>query len=404
MPAAVLAAGMAMAQAPLKHIDSHADFDPAALSRENFYQVLPPLARKEGKLVFYNFAGGFDSIWKTALIPQFEARYGVKVEYRNVRKDQANQQLLAVHRAGMASPADVYFAGGPENYEILRAGGVIAALDLASLLPNLAAVPDRYKRVAFGVDTHGAWPLVHLSQMALVYDGALLQEREVPRDFAALLSWARKYPKRLAITSPLKGGSGAAFLYSAALHLAQDANCQTALRNTRMTEDEATRWAAEAACLAPLWNYLASLMEVSELTNGNADTLNLLNNRQAWLGTAWEDHVNTMVSAHQLPSTMRLTLLAPGFAASGDGLMMPANARSPAAALLFIDMAFGLEFQRWKFEQRASRSPRADLDQASPPAALTLVPQVQMKTWSIPINWRAAHGLARAFEDRVLFR
>lgn len=95
---------------------SQPGFDAARLTRENFYQVLEPVARREGKLVFYNFAGNFDPVWKNGLIPRFEAHYGIKVEYHNVRKDQANQQLIAVRKAGRPSPVDVYFAGGPDNF------------------------------------------------------------------------------------------------------------------------------------------------------------------------------------------------------------------------------------------------------------------------------------------------
>jgi ABC-type uncharacterized transport system YnjBCD substrate-binding protein len=76
-----------------------ASFDAGKLTRENFYQTLEPAAKAEGQLVFYNFAGNFDPVWKLGLIPKFEARYGVKVVYSNVRKDQANQQLIAVHKA-----------------------------------------------------------------------------------------------------------------------------------------------------------------------------------------------------------------------------------------------------------------------------------------------------------------
>jgi len=391
----------AHAQAPLKY----ADFDPAALTRDNFYKVLEPVARREGKLMLYNFAGNFDPVWKLGLIPRFEARYGIKVEYRNVRQAQANQQLMAVHKAGAPSPVDVYFAGSTDSFEVLRAAGVIAQLDLAHVMPNLAAVPVEYKRTIFGVDTGGTWPLVHLNQTALGYDSALLPTAQVPANFESLLAWAQKNPKKFAITSPAKGGSGSGFLYAAALHFACDAACRKTLASSRMTEDEAVQWAATAHCLDPLWAYLAQLLKVAELTNGNADTLNLLNNRQAWIGTTWEDLSLAFVRDSQLPPSFRLMLLEGGMAASGDGLIVPANTRNPAAALLFIDMAFDREFQAWKLEHHASRSPRNDIDPAAVASAATapyLVPAAQMRTRSLPANWLVTRGLIRAFEDKVL--
>jgi ABC-type uncharacterized transport system YnjBCD substrate-binding protein len=381
-------------------------FDPSTLDRKNFYQVLEPLAKREGRLVLYNFAGNFDPIWKKGLIPQFEMRYGIKVEYHNVRLAQANQQLMALHRAGASSPVDVYFAGGPENYELLRAAGVLSPINLSAVLPNLATVPAEYKDIVFGIDTAGKWPLVHRNQTALVYDSAVVPIAILPKSFDELLIWAEKHPRKFALTSPSKGGSGSGFLYAAALHHVTDQTCLQKLREPRVNEEEAARWAKDASCLAPLWNYLSRLLKVTELTNGNADTLNLLNNRQVLIGTSWEDLVATFAANKQLPATVRTALLAKAMVGGGDGLVMPANAKNPAAALLFIDMAFGKEFQTWKLLHHASLSPRADLGNAAnagaEKAAAWLVPSAQRSTWSISPNWAMARGLSRVFEDRVL--
>jgi multiple sugar transport system substrate-binding protein/putative spermidine/putrescine transport system substrate-binding protein len=403
--AALLGAwGLAWAQAPLRF----AKFDPTQLTPQNFEQTLAPLARKEGKLVLYNTAGNFDTVWKTGLVPAFEARYGVRVAVRNVKANNANQQLMAVHKAGVPSPVDVYFAGNPASYELLRAAGVVAGLSLADVLPNLTAVPDAYKRVVSGIDTHGSWPIVHRNQTTLAYDGVALPTAQLPQSFDALLAWAQRHPKKLAITSPNKGGSGSGFLYAAALNFTTDPACLAMLRstpNTPTAEAEATRWAAQASCLRPLWAYMTQLLKVAELTNGNADTLNLLNNRQVLIGTSWEDLVQTFVEAKQLPPETRQTLLAKGLVSSGDGLIVPANARSPAAALLFINMAFGREFQVWKLQHHASRSPRGDIDPGqvvSAQTAQTLVPAAQMRAWSVPANWLMTQALVKAFEEQVL--
>jgi multiple sugar transport system substrate-binding protein/putative spermidine/putrescine transport system substrate-binding protein len=392
--------GLALAQAqPPKP-----GFDAATLTRQNFHQVLEPAARREGKLVFYNFAGNFDPVWKNGLIPRFEARYGVKVEYHNVRKDQAIQQLAAVQKAGKPSPVDVFFAGGPDNF--MAMAPMLAAYPLADLLPNLQAVPDAYKRIVFGIDAQGRWPIVHRSQLVLGYDSALLPAGQLPNSFESLLAWAEHHPRKLAITSPHKGGSGGAFLYSAAQHLVQDAACRKTMADAAQSQAQAEAWAMKAACLEPLWTYQMRLLKVAELTNGNADTLNLLNNRKALIGTMWEDHALTFVRSKLLPETFRVTSLTAGLAAGGDGIVVAAQARSPAAALLFVDMAFGREFQAWKMEHHASRSPRGDVGPASvsPQTAVYLLPPEQAQTRSITINWTVARALALAFEEKVLSR
>lgn len=389
--------------APVAHAQV-SRFDSAKLTRENFYQMLEPAAKAEGKLVLYNFAGNFDPIWKLGLIPKFEARYGVKVEYRNVRRDQANQQLIAVHKARQPSPVDVYFAGGTDNFKSLNTAGAISSIKLSALLPNLTAVPTEYKDVVYGVDTGGTWPLVHRNQLVLAYDSATLPTAQMPTSFEALLTWAEKNPRQLAITSPAKGGSGSSFLYSAALHLTTDATCSKVLRDMSASHEQIVLWATQAHCLDPLWAYLTRLVKASEMTNGNADTLNLLNNKQVRIGTTWEDLLLNFVRGKQLPETARAALLAPGLVTGGDGMFLTANARHPAAALLFIDMAMGREFQAWKLEQYASRPVRSDVDVAavSPATARYMAPSGQGKAGSVAANWAVTRGLAQVFEDKVL--
>ena len=75
----------------------------------------------------------------------------------------------------------------------------------------------------------------------------------------------------------------------------------------------------------------------------------------------WEDQVMTFLGNKQLPDSFRLTLLEGGQVGSGDAIFVPANAKHVAAALLLIDMAFSKDFQTWKLEHKASRSPRTDI-------------------------------------------
>ncbi|WP_233137970.1 hypothetical protein [Agrobacterium vaccinii] len=93
-----------------------------------------------------------------------------------------------------------------------------------------------------------------------------------------------------------------------------------------------------------------------ELANGNADTLNLINNQQLYIGAVWEDQVMTFLGNRQLPESFRLTLLEKGQVGSGDAMFVRANAKHAAAAMLLIDMAINHDFQVWKLEIEASRS------------------------------------------------
>ncbi|HBF31199.1 extracellular solute-binding protein [Rhizobium sp.] len=376
----------------------------AKVNRDNFYDVVVPLAKAEGKVVMYNFAGGFGDLWHEGLIKSFEKKYGIKVEYSDVKGDQADQQLIAIQKTGQNAPVDAYFAGGGD-YAVLSGGGVVANVNLGAILPNMATVPAEFKDTVFGVNVHGSYPIVHRNQTAIGYDSAAVDEKDVPKDFDELLAWVQKHPKKFAITLPAKGGSGGGFLQSAALNYTTGA-CHDRLMDYSKTQAENDDWAMSDPCLQPVWDYFTKLLANSELTNGNADTLNLINNKQAMMGTVWEDFVMTFVRTKQLPASFKMTLLKNGQVGSGDAFFIPTNAVHPAAAMLLINEAFSMDFQVYKMETKASRSPRSDFDasKVSDETRKYLLPASVYPALSLPANWIMTNALAKALDEKVLSR
>ncbi len=336
------------------------DFDPATLTRDNFYEVLAPIAKQEGEINLYSFAASFPAFWKEAVIPGFEEKYGVRVNFYDVKEDVAKQQLIAVHEAGQDSPADAYFAPGPTPAET-RNTPIIANLPLADILPEAAQYDQFLLRNSFGFEHGGTFMPLHRDQTGLGYNSALVKPEEVPTDFPSLLAYAKANPKKVAITSPLKGGSGENFLYSLA-QTVLTGDCHEKLSSDFGWDDGAAHeWVAKSGCFTPVWDYLRELTPLVEVTNGNADTQNLIGNNAATIGTVWEDYAYTFVQDKQLPETYRITLLANGQNGGGDGMFVPRNAKHVAAALLLIDFAMSHDPQFWKMKHMASRTARLDI-------------------------------------------
>ncbi|MCF1435255.1 extracellular solute-binding protein [Agrobacterium vitis] len=377
------------------------DFDLSKVTRENFYDIVVPAAKAEGTVTMYNFAGSFADTWKN-LTDSFTAKYGIKVVYSDVNGDQANQQLIAVQASGQDAPVDAYFAGGG-SYPLLSAKGVIGKIPLTQILPNMATYDPVLAQTLFGRQHGGTFPLVHLNQTAIGYDSAFVKPNEVPKSFDELLAWAESHPKRLGVTLPAKGGSGGGFIYSVALNYLTG-DCRTALTDYSKTLQQAEDWAMTSECLTPVWDYYRRLLKAAELTNGNADTLNLINNQQLYMGTVWEDQVMSFLGNKQLPETFRLTLLEKGQVGSGDAMFVPANAKHVAAALLLIDMAMSKEFQTFKLETKASRSPRTDITNDLIPAALQdhVLPKSVYPRLSVSAFWDMSTALAEALDEKVL--
>lgn len=353
-------------------------FDLATLTADNFYDVIVPLAKEEGSLTFYDFTDSFGPLFNDYIIPQFEEKYGITVDYIRGEGAAANQQLIAAHKAGVASPADAYFVSSG-GLPLLTSEGVIANLPLQSLLPNGAALNPDIATITSGVEHGGIFVPFHRNQTDIVYNTSMVDEASVPTNFDGLLEWAKANPGKFIVTAPAGGGSGSGFLQSLAFAKVTGDECRAAFTNWTITEEEATAYAA-SDCMKPVWDYYTALLPVVEVTNGNADTLNLIANGAGAMGTAWEDMAYDFIGRGLLPPTVRQQLLEEGQVGGGDGLLLPVDGAHPAAGLLMLDFLISKEVQLEKLQINGSRSARTDLDPAAaftPEQVARLIPTEQ---------------------------
>lgn len=335
------------------------EFDLKTLTQENFYEVIVPLAKKEGSFVFFDFTNSFAPLWTEHIIPLFEKEYGVKVQHNSVKGDVALQQMLAARNAGQPSPTDLFFVTSTQTQALID-NGLAANIPMHKLLPNAKDVDETLATVTNGVNHGGYMVPFHRNQTAMAYNAQFVNEQDVPKNFDELLAWVKKNPGKLAATSPLRGGSGDGFMSSLMLRYVEG-RCRDALSNFAITDDEARAWIGEG-CLDPVGQYYKEFNPNVEITNGNSDTLNLLANGEAYIGTVWEDMTYDFIGRGLLPRTIRLYLLEDGQVGGGDGIFLPADSTKPASALLFLDFILSRDIQVIKLQINGSRSARTDIN------------------------------------------
>ncbi len=375
-----------------------ANFDLAALTTDNFYDVLVPLAKEQESIVFFDFTDSFGPLFLNEVIPRFEEKFGITVEHFSVDGENAVQQLIAAKNAGRAAPVDVFFMPNGQA-QTATAAGVIANLPLNTMLPNAQDLDQNAATVSRGYTHGGIIVPFHRNQTAIGYDSRFISEEEAPTTFEELLAFAAANPGKFAVTSPARGGSGSGFLESAILHFTRP-ECQTRLYDATLTQEEAEAWAA-SDCLDPVLDYFAELNKNVEITNGNSDTLTLIANGVANLGTVWEDMGFDFIGRGLLPPTVKFLLLDDGQVGDGDGVMIPAGTQKLAAALLFADFLMSDEIQLLKLELNGSRSARLDLPVTDLPeeARSRLVPSDQYPANSRP---RINNLISNAARDRLV--
>jgi len=359
---AALWASAAVAVSPVGSDSFNTDpgFDLGALTPQNFQDVIVPLAKKEGKLTFFDFTNSFGPLFNDHLLPAFEEAYGIKVSYIRGEGNVAVQQLIAAKNAGRPAPSDVYFIGSSSLFTLLDAN-VIANIPLNKLLPNGDKLNPDIAQSTNGIDHGGVYLPFHRNQTSLVYNSAKISAADMPQTFDDLLAWAQANPGQLIVTSPAKGGSGANFLASLANAKVTGKDCRATLDNFSITKEQALAFAA-SDCMASTWDYFAALLPVVELTNGNSDTLTLFANGVGVIGTAWEDMAYDFIGRGLMPKTTRQMILKDGQIGGGDGMFLPVDANNPAAGLLFMNFMVSRKIQLLKLQVNGSRSARTDID------------------------------------------
>lgn len=359
-------------------------FDLGALTADNFYDVIVPLAKKEGTLTFYDFTDSFGPLFNDHLIPEFEAKYGIKVEYVRGEGDTANQQLIAAHKAGSPAPADAYFVSSGA-LPLLTGEGVVANIPLNQLLPSGAGLDPEIATVTGGIQHGGAFLPFHRNQTDIVYDTRVVPADAVPTTVDAIAEWAKANPGKFIVTSPAGGGSGNGFMQSVAFAKVTDETCRATFVKYDITKEEADAFAA-SDCMKPVWDYYTALLPVVEVTNGNSDTLNLIANGAGAIGTAWEDMAYDFTGRGLLPPTVRQQLLEEGQVGGGDGLFFPVGGAHPASGLLMLDFLMSKDVQLEKLQINGSRSARTDIDPAAsftPEQVARLIPTEQFASRAI---------------------
>lgn len=402
---ALMAATAARAFEPVgaPEFNIRAKVDLKALDLASFEDKLLPVAKANGPIVFYDFTESFTPLFVENLLPSFEKKYGLKVEYRSVKGEQAVQQLMATRQAGQPAPVDVFFMPNGQ-VRASQEAGIIANLPLNTMLPTAQDLDQNAATVSRGFRHGGVVVPFHRNQTAIGFDTRHVSAEKAPRTFPELLAFAKANPNKVAITNPTRGGSGEGFIETAILAMASE-ECRKPLYDYRVDAAAADAWIA-SGCLKPVLDYFRELKPHVEFTNGNTDTLTLIANGQAHVGTIWEDQSYDFIGRGLLPPSVKFRLMAEGQVGDGDGLMIPAHSRNVEGALLLTNFLLSDEAQLFKLQLNGSRSARLKLDIAKalkPEIVARLIPSEMYPSLSRPrIVGTIASASGKRFVTEIL--
>jgi iron(III) transport system substrate-binding protein len=145
------------------------------------YQTVIDDARKEGKLIIY---AATDTSVIRSLLKDFEALYGIKIEYNDMNSTELYNRYISENAASSTS-ADVLWSSAMDLQLKLVNDGLMASY--AS--PEASSIPQwaQYQQQAFGTT---------YEPVSLVYNKRLVPANDVPQTRAALINLLQTQPAK----------------------------------------------------------------------------------------------------------------------------------------------------------------------------------------------------------------
>src|ERR1700730_16433429 len=145
------------------------------------YQAVIDGAKKEGKLLVYSVT---DTALVRPLLKDFEALYGIKVEYNDMNSTELYNRYISENAASSTS-ADVLWSSAMDLQLKLVNDGLMASY--AS--PEASSIPQwaQYQQQAFGTT---------YEPLAIVYNKRLVPANDVPQTRAAFINLLQTQPAK----------------------------------------------------------------------------------------------------------------------------------------------------------------------------------------------------------------
>ncbi|MCG0276461.1 MAG: ABC transporter substrate-binding protein [Thermosediminibacteraceae bacterium] len=365
--------------------------DSGDILKKSWEQIL---ADARGTTVNFYGWGGDQRInkWLDEVVaPHLKDKYGIKLNRVGMDIDEILNKLLGEKQAGREKGSiDVVWING-ENFYTARKNGLLFG-PFTSILPNFQKYVnpnDPEVKNDFGYPIEGYEAPYGRAQLVFIYDGARLQESEVPKDHRALLELAKKYPGRITYPAP-PDFTGSAFVRNIICDIIGREKLD-ALDPSNKKEVEEAIWPAIEYLreLKPyLWkkgeSYPATL---AQLHNMFADGEILISMDYAPYAAAGK------IKTGEFPATVKSFVFQKGTLGNTHYLAIPFNAPNKAGALVFINYILSPEVQASKNDPANwGDLPAIDFNRLSKEER-KLFEEIKLEEAALPGDYLAAHRL-----------
>ncbi len=298
-------------------------------------------AREQGQLnIFVANDLGIQPFLEKNIVPEFSAKFGVKVSISSGHWSGAVQKLVSERAGGVARGSyDLVIFSDEAMARSLESGVLVQ--NIVSKIPNaknLEAIPDG--RI-HGIETKGQAVPIKTEQYVIVFNSDFLDKKELFKNMDDLDEWLDKHPGRFAFADPLKSDSGVATLFTAVY--GEKGSSRYAERP--YDKNLESKWTEILQLLTGEKGGGPEEVEGEKKSLTDAELLKTISGGENWVGILRLSTVVNGSKAKTLSEGVKTFLLEDGSLISITSTGIPVNSQRKEAAMVFIDYLLSKDVQ-----------------------------------------------------------
>ena len=285
----------------------------ADLTNKSWDEIVT-LAKEEGELTWFNWY--FQDRFREE-VKAFEAEYGIKVSVPD-GEAAANFKKFLAEKDRPEGDIDALSITAT-NFSQVDAGKYLTG-DLDKILPGA----EKLVYGVEGLDTEGYGIAFWGNQTGIAYNPARIDAAKLPRSLAEFETFMAENPGEFGFNAE-NGGAGPSFIEGVLRAKVKDVDYASGKSSPEIL-----------AKLAPAWDWFNEREDQFVITASNADSVTRLNSGEFMIVASYEDMISSLQKKGEISPDIKLYIPDFGMPSGGNLVVVPANAKHKAAALVFV--------------------------------------------------------------------
>lgn len=272
------------------------------------------LAKEEGEVTWFNWY--FQDRFREE-VKAFESEYGIKVSVPD-GEAAANFKKFLAEKDRPQGDIDALSITATNFSQVDAVKYLTGGLD--RILPGA----DKLIYAVEGLETKGYGVAFWGNQTGIAYNPARIEAAKLPHSLAEFETFMAENPGEFGFNAE-NGGAGPSFVEGVLRATVKDVDYGSGKSSPEIL-----------AKLAPVWDWFIARENEFVITASNADSVTRLNSGEFMIVASYEDMISSLQKKGEISPDIKLYIPDFGMPSGGNLVVIPANAKHKAAALVLV--------------------------------------------------------------------